>query len=381
MQHLQQNTKTGKRLLIDVKKSLASCPLPELFGNEKRVERKLLDRTKVTYYKDHYLYGQPRPEGSKPIDITDREVSLNKHGFDYDCTPPQVIPDPERDGQYIGLSGWTWDKALDNQGVGFFIYDVIHGGSPVDIRKRKSKTNILPPAAIRKGNTEKGLIAETISAIKHNEVDRENENDLLSFIREIAADKSPRMQDSIYNAVRKDVPKLDDRIYLWHSQGTGDHSYAYAAQKFDIPYGGDIDPSGRGRLGYISDCGGGHGMWGNALAHYAKHDGEKPVLFTATHGNLKTGSLDGPRIKWDDDFVWRSEIVIKTAQLLAGVYGKEDETSKNLCKTIEENVTKNFIRSNDGDNHLPQKREAYAPNGGGAAEVTMVNKFGKVTKK
>ena len=381
MQYFKQNMNSGKTLLLDVKKSLDMCPLPKLHGSETHVERKLIDRSKVTYYKDHSLYGQPRPEGSKSIDIHDREISLNKNGFDYTCTPPQLIPDPERDGQYIGLAGWTWDKALDNQGVNTFIFDVIHGGSPVDIRKRKSKTNILPAAAIRKGNTEKGLIAETISAIKNNEIDREDEDGLQSFIAEIAADKSLRMQQSIYNAVRIEQPKLDDRIYLWHSQGTGDHSYAYAGQKFDIPYGGNIDPSGRGRLGYISDNGGGHGMWGNALAHYADNDGEKPVLFTATHGSLKTGSLDGPRIKWDDDFLRRTNIVIKATQLLAGVHGKEDETSKNLCKTIEENVTKNFIRSNDGDNHLPQKREAYAPNGGGAAEVTMVNKFGKVTKK
>ena len=176
MQYFKQNMNSGKTLLLDVKKSLAMCPLPKLHGSETHVERKLIDRSKVTYYKDHPLYGQPRPEGSKPIDI----------------------PDPEREGHYIGLAGWTWDKALDNQGVNTFIFDVIYGGSPVDIRKRKSKTNILPAAAIRKGNTEKGLIAETISAIKNNEIDREDEDGLQSFIAEIAADKSLRMQDSIY---------------------------------------------------------------------------------------------------------------------------------------------------------------------------------------
>jgi hypothetical protein len=40
-------------------------------------------------------------------------------------------------------------------------------------------------------------------------------------------------------------------------------------------------------------------------------------------------------------------------------------------------MEKSFLRSNDGHCHLPQKREAYAPNGGGARETTMVNKFGK----
>jgi hypothetical protein len=377
---LVQTTNSGKKLLLDVTTSLNKCPPPKLFGQETHTERKILKRNRVVYYKDHPLYGQPRPEGSKPQDITNKQVSLAKHGYDYTIEPPEVIPDPERIDWFIGLSGWTWDKTLDNEGVSDFIYDVIYGGNALDIRKRKNKTNILPPAAIRKGNTEKGLTAETISAITNNEIDREDEDNLMDFICEIAADKSLSMQQNIFNAVRKEVPKLDDRIYLWHSQGTGDHSFAYAAKKYDIPYGGDIDPSGKGRLGYIADNGGGHGMWMNGIKHFTDNEGTKPVLFTGTHGSLKQGTIDKPRVKWDEDFEARHKVVSKFVKLVAGVYDETDEASKVLCKTIEENMEKSFLRSNDGHCHLPQKREAYAPNGGGAREITMVNKLGESKK-
>jgi hypothetical protein len=377
---LTQLLNSGKKLLLNLVESLKQCVLPKLHGEETHVERKLLKTNRVVYHKDHPLYGQPRPEGSKPQDIADRQISLAKHGFDYTCPPPQVIPDPDREGWYIGLSGWTWSKALDNEGVDTFIYDVIYGGSPLDIRKRKSMTNILPAAAIRKGNTEQGLTAQTIAAINNKEIDRENETQLAEFIDEIAADKSLSMQQNIYNAVRRDVPKLDDSIYIWHSQGTGDHSFAYAAKKYDIPYGGDIDPSGKGRLGYIADNGGGHGMWMNGIKHFTDNEGKKPVLFTGTHGSLKTGSIDGPRVKWDSDFEVRHEVVSKFVKLIAGVHGKTDETSTTLSKVIDENLAKNFIRSKDGQCHLPQKREAYAPNGGGARETTMVNKYGEAKK-
>ena len=327
MQTFKHRTNSGKQLLLDVTQSLKNCPKPKLFGEETKAERKLLPRNRVVYYKDHPLYGQPRHDGSKPQDVTDRQTSLATYGFDYAILPPQVIPDPEREGWYIGLAGWTWDKALDNEGVPTFIYDVIDGGSPLDIRKRKNKTNILPPEAIRQGNTERSLTAETIDAIANNELDREDEVGLWDFICEIAADKSTSMKNNIYNAVRKEVPKLDDSIYLWHSQGTGDHSFAHPT---------------------------------NAV---------------------KTGSIDGPRSVWEEDFKSRCDVISKFVKLITGVYGETDEASKVLCKTIEENMEKNFLRSNDGHCHLPQKREAYAKNGGGARETTMVNKFGKSSKK
>jgi len=381
MQTFKHRTNSGKQLLLDVTQSLKNCPKPKLFGEETKAERKLLPRNRVVYYKDHPLYGQPRHDGSKPQDVTDRQTSLATYGFDYAILPPQVIPDPEREGWYIGLAGWTWDKALDNEGVPTFIYDVIDGGSPLDIRKRKNKTNILPPEAIRQGNTERSLTAETIDAIANNELDREDEVGLWDFICEIAADKSTSMKNNIYNAVRKEVPKLDDSIYLWHSQGTGDHSFAHAAKKYDIPYGGDKDPSGKDRLGYICEKGGGHGMFMNGITHFTNHDGKKPVEFSACHGSLKTGSIDGPRSVWEEDFKSRCDVISKFVKLITGVYGETDEASKALCETIEKNMKENFIRSNDGHCHLPQKREAYAKNGGGARETTMVNKFGKSSKK
>ena len=196
----------------------------------------------------------------------------------------------------------------------------------------------------------------------------------------MARDKRLGMRQNIYNAVRKEVPKLDDRIFLWHSEGSGDHSFEHAATKHDIPYAGDKDPSGKDRLGYICEKGGGHGMWMNGITHFTNHEGKKPVEFSACHGSLKTGSIDGPRSVWEVDFSDRHEVVTKFVKLIAGVYDKTDPASEALCKTIEENMKKYFIRSNDGYCHLPQKREPYAPNGGGARETTLVNKFGKTKK-
>ena len=380
MQTFKYKTNSGKLLLLDVVKSLKKCPPPKLRGKETHSERTILPRNRVVYHKDHPLYGQPRPEGSKKSDITARQDSLATYGFDYSIEPPEVIPDPEREGWYIGIAGWTWDKALDNEDVPAFIYDVIHGGSPIDIRLRKTGTNHHPASAMRKGNTEKSITGEVILAIKNKEVDRENEEALWDFVQEMARDKRLGMRQNIYNAVRKEVPKLDDRIFLWHSEGSGDHSFEHAATKHDIPYAGDKDPSGKDRLGYICEKGGGHGMWMNGITHFTNHEGKKPVEFSACHGSLKTGSIDGPRSVWEVDFSDRHEVVTKFVKLIAGVYDKTDPASEALCKTIEENMKKYFIRSNDGYCHLPQKREPYAPNGGGARETTLVNKFGKTKK-
>jgi hypothetical protein len=383
---ITQTTKSGKTLLLVVATSLENCPLPKLHGKETKVERKLIPRNRVVYHKDHPLYGQPRPDGSKPQDVAERRISLATYGFDYSILPPQVIPDPERQGWYIGLAGWTWDKALDEEKITTFIYDVIYEGAPLDIRKRKSMTNILPASAFRKGSSEKALTAETINAIANKEIDREDEVALWNFILDIGSDKSLQMQKDIFKAVCMDTPKLDDSIYLWHSQGTGDHSFAYAAKTYDIPFAGNKDPNRKTlgqneRLGYICEKGGGHGMWMNAMKWFVKFLGKKRVEFTATSGSLKQGSIDEPRLTWDEDFVNRRIMITDFVQLIAGVRDNTDETSKALCETIEKNMKENFIRSNEGFCHLPQKRAKYAKNGGGARETTMVNKLGELPKK
>ena len=229
--------------LFDVQKSLQLCP-PKFRAGVKHIKRIVLKRGEdVTYPKEN----NPRLLNIVAEKIPEIRDSFIVNGFIHSCNPPTVKVDPNNKNRFIGLSGYHRNVAAEQADWETMIYDVVQFDSPKDERIHRLTTNHVFTPAI--ANTLDDLVKQVKEAICSNEITNED-SDIKDFIKIVAADKTEKNQNTIFNRVRRHV-STSSTLLCYHA-GKGENSTSEIAQKFNLPLKGDLRFSQSKKLGYIS---------------------------------------------------------------------------------------------------------------------------------
>jgi len=231
--------------IFDVELSLRECPpekRPNLVPGAKFIKRIVTKRNKVAYLPENQIrYVSVRQDNADDI-----KISFQINGYIHTEYPPVIVVNPHNRDEFIGETGFTRDQAADSNSWDTMIYDVYEFDSPLTQRKFRIKSNIVNTP--KKPNTKQDLINQTVASLAAGEI--ENTDDaIISFINDVAPDKSSKEKNNILKSVRG-RKSAHPSLLTYHCDG-GSNSTEEAASKYKLPFSGDTNLKLTGKLGYI----------------------------------------------------------------------------------------------------------------------------------
>lgn len=232
--------------IFDVELSKKLCP-PNYAKGVHFKKRIVLDRSLVTYRDNDNV----RTLKQKTQDVGKLIDSFSVNGFIHSRNPPTIQVDPDNPNRFIGLSGFHRDLAASLMGWKTMLYDVVECETPKAEILHKSYTNqtkdhICPAISM----TEADYIKQIKTAVNTNVI-KNNDDEVKSFLNELALDKTEKQKAKIFKKFRKHIG-TSTTLVNYHSSG-GACSTEEFAIKWNLPVNGDKRKIESGKLGYAND--------------------------------------------------------------------------------------------------------------------------------
>ena len=179
-------------------------------------------------------------------DLTD---SYKVYGMLYD-EPVQVVEvDPNNKDRFLGVAGHHRDKAQEELGWDYAIYDVVEFETPQDRIAFGATSNHHTPKACL---TKEDLVKVITMAVKDGSKGCLTNDDasVKGFISRIAKNKTSSQQDGIFKKYRSTKSKYESMKPL-----DGKAANELAAE-LNVPYEGDENIADSGECGYVKEPGG-----------------------------------------------------------------------------------------------------------------------------
>ena len=206
-------------------------------------------------------------------DLTD---SYKVYGMLYD-EPVQVVEvDPNNKDRFLGVAGHHRDKAQEELGWDYAIYDVVKFKTPQDRIAFGATSNQHTPKACL---TKEDLVKVITMAVKDGSKGCLTNDDasVKGFISRIAKNKTSSQQDGIFKKYRSTKSKYESMKPL-----DGKAANELAAE-LNVPYEGDENIADSGECGYIKEPGGYKTVMHDGLKLWVEDDHDIVVTGYITH--------------------------------------------------------------------------------------------------
>jgi hypothetical protein len=187
-----------------------------------------------------------RVQGKSKDNVTKIEESYKAKGLLL-TLPVQVVEvDPQNKNRFCGVSGTHRNKAQDNLGWDYAIYDVVEFETPRARLVFGGTSNHHNPA----DPLTKHDIHKLISTAIQTKAIADDDVSVKDFIDEVAADRSAQTKRSLFKSYRQTHSKFENL------EAFGGVEANKKAEELSLPYLGDVNFEQTGEYGYIKEPGG-----------------------------------------------------------------------------------------------------------------------------
>ena len=295
-----------------------------------------------------------RVKGKDYDNVSELEESYRTYGVIYSEPVQVVMVDPENKERFVGIAGSHRDKAQNNLGWEYAIYDVVEFETPLAQHTFGFTSNHHKPAQpLTKHDIHKGIS----SAIELGIISNDNKS-IKDFIDKIAP-AATQKKESLFDSYVKTHSKFENL------EAFGAKEANNKAKELGLPYKGAENYTDTGEYGYIKEPGGYQTVLYGGLKLWLEHG--EDIQLTGYITNPDPATLVRRRKTEQKEFSNMNELCYQIASKMTGM--DIDEVKKLGRAPFKYN------------GFLPQVISADPGKGGLPVETELVDADGKPFKK